>query len=53
MKDIAASHCFVHFLTSVGTVYSKGKNDRGELGLGFESFEIKVLTLNEELKKLK
>jgi hypothetical protein len=46
VKEIAASYFFVHFLTTVGTVYCKGKNHRGELGLGFESPEVKILTLN-------
>jgi alpha-tubulin suppressor-like RCC1 family protein len=35
INEVAASYFFVHFLTNTGNVFSKGKNRRGELGLGF------------------
>ena len=34
IEEIIASYDFVHFLTSAGHLYSKGSNNRGQLGLG-------------------
>ena len=35
ITEVSASYFFFHFLTNTGNVFSKGKNRREELGLGF------------------
>jgi alpha-tubulin suppressor-like RCC1 family protein len=37
ISQVAVSYHFMHLVTNLGNVYSKGKNKRGELGLGMVS----------------